>query len=170
VPVPVPPPVSVPVPVPLSVPVPPPASAPPSCTPGRLPWVDLAVAATFTALVVVSTVARATPAEPNWWAPAAVVVMVAAALRAQELARTYRTTMLALAVLPTLVVASHVLRPWLPIRPERDPTARLHGWSRGVEPLDAPGQGSYGAPAERCIYRSDCGEISHYFDTLKRHF
>ncbi|MEJ7733062.1 MAG: hypothetical protein WKG00_28180 [Polyangiaceae bacterium] len=136
----------------------------------RLVAADLAVAAGFTALVVVSTLARAVPAEPNWWAPAAVVVMVAAAVRAQELARTYRTTMLVLAISPTLLVASHVLRPWLPLRLEGDPTARLHGWSTGVEPLAAPGLGAYAAPAERCVYRDDCGDIGLYFHDLKRQF
>jgi hypothetical protein len=134
----------------------------------RLVAADVAVAAGFTALVVVSTLARAIPAEPNWWAPAAVVVMVAAAVRAQELARTYRTTMLALAIVPTLLVASHVLRPWLPLRPEGDPTARLHGWSTGVEPLAAPGLGAYAAPAERCVYREDCDEITFHFHVLKQ--
>lgn len=128
---------------------------------------DLAVAVVFTTLVLASTLARAVPAEPNWWAPAAIVVVVAAARRAQELARTYRTTMLWLAVSPTLLVASHVLHPWLPLSAAGDPTARLHGWSTGREPLGAPGLGAYAVSAERCVYRDRCDEMDSFFDDMK---
>jgi len=123
--------------------------------------------AVFSLLVLTSAIVRGLPPEPNWWAPAALVVVVAAARPAEQLAPRLRMTMLATVVVPTWVVASHVLHPWLPLPTSADPTARLHGWKQGPEPLDAPGIGPYGPPAERCIYREDCTEINSIFDMMK---
>lgn len=128
-----------------------------------------AVAITMTALVLVSALARGVPPEPNWWAPAALVVVAAAAIGADALtARARRTTILAV-VLPTLLAAAHTVWPFLPLRASADPTARLHGWRQGVEPLGAPGVGAYGPAAERCIYRNDCEEIERYFNEMDVH-
>jgi hypothetical protein len=134
------------------------------------PWpVGRTVVALFSVLVAVSAVARALPPEPNWWAPAALVVIVAAAQRSEELAPRWRATMLATAVVPTLVVTAHVVSPWLPLPSSVDPSARLHGWSTGAEPSDAPGIGPYGSAAERCVYASMCDDINAHFDKMTSH-
>jgi hypothetical protein len=133
-----------------------------------MPRAHVLVVGLFTALVSTSALVRAVPPEPNWWAPAALVVLVAAALHAGQLAPTRRAVMLATAVLPTIVVATHVAKPWLPLPLEVDPTARLHGWSSDRPPLLAPGIGAYGAAAERCVYRADCEEIQRYFEDMKQ--
>jgi hypothetical protein len=145
-----------------------PRSADPRNLRDSMPRAHVLVVGLFTALVSTSALVRAVPPEPNWWAPAAVVVLVAAALRAGQLAPTRRAVMLATAVLPTIVVATHVAKPWLPLPLEVDPTARLHGWSTDRPPLQAPGIGVYGAAAERCVYRADCQEIQRYFEDMKQ--
>ena len=135
----------------------------------RVPPGPRAVAVTLSGLVLVSALARAVPPEPNWWAPAALVLVAAAALGADALtARARRGLVLAILV-PTLVAAAHTLRPFLPLREPADPTARLHGWSHGRAPLQAPGVGPYGPAAERCVYQSDCAEIESYFNNMDVH-
>ncbi|MFO0758248.1 MAG: glycosyltransferase family 39 protein [Byssovorax sp.] len=131
----------------------------------RLPRADQALLAGLTLLVVASALLRAVPPEPNWWAPAALVLVVAAAIAADSAPRA-RYAILALALLPTLPAAAHTAHPCLPLPLRADPTARLHGWSRGAEPLAAPGIGPYGPAAERCAYRGNCEEIIKYFDEI----
>ena len=65
--------------------------------------------------------------------------------------------------------AAHTAYPCLPLPLRADPTARLHGWSRGPEPLEAPGIGPYGPAAERCVYRSKCEEIIKYINEIDRY-
>ncbi len=136
---------------------------------GALPLPDRAVVGGLTALVLASALLRAVPPEANWWAPAALVVVVAFARTADELSRRARRAILAGVLVPTLVSATHVARPFLPLPERADPTARLHGWSHGREPTEAPGVGPYGPAAERCVYAGDCREITLYFDRMKPH-
>jgi hypothetical protein len=136
---------------------------------GRVPLGPRAVAMTMTGLVLVSALARGVPPEPNWWAPAALVVVAAAALGADALTPRARRAVVLAVVLPTLLAAAHTVRPFLPLRESADPTARLHGWREGTEPLHAPGVGAYGPAAERCVYRSDCDEIERYFNNMNAH-
>ena len=75
--------------------------------------------------------------------------------------------MLSTVVVPTALAAAHTLRPFLPIAPEQDPTARLHGWSGDTEPVSAAGVGPYGRAAERCVYRQQCDEIHRYFNRMR---
>jgi hypothetical protein len=128
-----------------------------------LPAADRALVRVLSALVLISALVRGVPPEPNWWAPAAVVVLVAFARTAAELSRRARWAILATVLLPTALAAAHTARPFLPLPERLDPTARLHGWSTSREPLAAPGVGVYGAAAERCAYRGHCDEISIYF-------
>jgi hypothetical protein len=127
---------------------------------------DRALVGTLSAAVFLSALIRAVPPEPNWWAPAAIVVLVAAARHADDLAPRRQLAMLALAIAPTAVAIPHTLRPFLPLGPEADPTARLHGWRSGDAPSRAPGIGPYGPAAERCVYQGDCIEIRNYFRKL----
>lgn len=136
---------------------------------GGLPEPDRALALSLTALVLVSALVRGVPPEPNWWAPAAVVVLVAFARSSGELSASARRAVLASVLLPTVMAAAHVARPFLPLPERLDPTARLHGWSHGREPSAAPGVGAYGPAAERCAYRNDCEEIMRYFNELPAH-
>jgi 4-amino-4-deoxy-L-arabinose transferase-like glycosyltransferase len=135
----------------------------------RVPLGPRAVAIAMTALVLISAVARGVPPEPNWWAPAALVLVAAAAIGADALTPRARRGVVLAVVLPTLVAAAHTVWPFLPLRESADPTARLHGWRVGVEPIHAPGVGAYGPAAERCIYRSDCDEIERYFNDMDAH-
>ena len=130
---------------------------------------DRALVAGISLLVLVSALVRAVPPEPNWWAPAAIVVIAAFARSASSLSPRARRALLATVVLPTVVAAVHTVRPFLPLPARADPTARLHGWSRGQEPSDAAGVGAYGPAAERCVYRDDCREIRLYFDRMDLH-
>jgi 4-amino-4-deoxy-L-arabinose transferase-like glycosyltransferase len=127
------------------------------------------VAFCLSALVLVSALVRGVPPEPNWWAPAALILVAAAAVGADALTPRARRALVLAVVLPTLVAAVHTVRPFLPLAEGLDPTARLHGWSRGVEPLKAPGLGIYGPAAERCVYKNDCKEIDSYFNDLDAH-
>jgi hypothetical protein len=130
----------------------------------ELPLADRALVWTMTLLVGASAIARGIPPEPNWWAPATLVIIVAAACSADDLAPRARVAMLAFAVAPTLVAAAHTIHPFLPIPRATDPTARLHGWREPRGPTNAPGVGAYGAAAERCVYRADCESIHSYFN------
>jgi len=134
----------------------------------RLPRSDRAVVLTLSGLVLVSAVARAVPPEPNWLAPAALIMVAAASIDAFSTPR-WRWGMILSVVLPTAVVTAHTLRPFLPLPPPADPTARLHGWSRGAGPVDAAGVGPYGPAAERCAYAGDCDEIRSYFNRINLH-
>jgi hypothetical protein len=133
----------------------------------RLPAIYPATFALVTALLLLSTLARAEPPEPNWWAPAAVPLLAAGSLRIGELRPRHRHACVALAVVPTMAALVHAVRPWLPIPRSIDPTARLHGWRAGEPPWDAPGLGAYAIPAERCVYHSDCDDISKYIRALR---
>ena len=133
---------------------------------GRLPAIYPATFGLVTLLLLGSTLARAAAPEPNWWAPAALPVLVAGSIALAAASARARRSCMALAVLPTVVALTHVLRPWLPIAPSLDPTARLHGWQTDAPPLSAAGVGAYAAPAERCAYHAECEEISRYINHL----
>jgi hypothetical protein len=133
------------------------------------PLPDRALAAGLSALVVVSALVRGIPPEPNWWAPAALVVIATAASSAGDLSVRARRAILASVLLPTAIAAAHTVRPFLPLPPNADPTARLHGWSSGREPEEAAGVGPYGPAAERCVYRNECREILFYFEKMNLH-
>lgn len=120
------------------------------------------VAATLL-LVALSAIVRAVPPEPNWLAPAALVLIAASAAAIPRRSVHIRRTLLVLGPGLCLVAASHVVYPWLPLPRASDPTARLHGWRSPSPPSYAPGVGSYGAAAERCVYQRDCDEITSYF-------
>jgi hypothetical protein len=130
---------------------------------------DRTVVGALTALVVVSALVRAVPPEPNWWAPAALVVVAAWAAAPHSGSPRARAALVASVVLPTLIASAHTLHPFLPLPPAKDPTARLHGWRGASPPTDAPGVGPYGAAAERCVYKGSCEEIERYFNDLKVH-
>jgi hypothetical protein len=134
-----------------------------------LPGEDRALAWGLTGLVAASALIRAVPPEPNWWAPAAIVVIAGFARSAVDLSRRARRVILATVLLPTAIAAAHTARPILPLPERLDPTARLHGWRAGREPLGAPGIGVYGPAAERCVYRDECDEISSYFSKMDVH-
>jgi len=135
---------------------------------GTLPPADRAVAWALTGLVLTSALVRGVPPEPNWWAPAAVVVLTAFAASAADLSLRARRAILASVLVPTAIAMAHTATPFLPLGERVDPTARLHGWSHGRTP-DAPGVGPYGPAAERCIYKNSCAEISSYFNSLHVH-
>ncbi|APR77653.1 Hypothetical protein A7982_03000 [Minicystis rosea] len=134
-----------------------------------LPSPDRALWWSLTGLVLLSALVRGVPPEPNWWAPAAIVMLVAFSRAAEDLSLRARRVILAAVLLPTAIAAAHTARPFLPLPERADPTARLHGWSTGPEPLAAPGLGPYSAAAERCVYRGTCNEISSYFNQLHVH-
>jgi hypothetical protein len=136
---------------------------------GALGLPDRALAIGLSALVLASALVRGVPPEPNWWAPAALVVLASFARGADSLSRRARLAILASVILPTAIAAAHTSRPFLPLPAHADGTARLHGWSRGREPLEAAGVGPYGPAAERCVYRGTCDEIQQYFDRLNVH-
>jgi hypothetical protein len=133
---------------------------------GQRPVVDRAAVGMMTGLVMASALARAIPPEPNWWAPGALILILSAACSPHALTARARAAMLAMVLVPTAVAAAHTVRPFLPLPTEMDPTARLHGWSKGTEPARAPGVGPYGPLAERCVYRGECSEIVMYFNEM----
>lgn len=133
-----------------------------------LPAADVGLLASMSAMVGVSALARGTAPEANWWAPAALVVVVAASISRAPLGRGARAGLIATVMAPTLIAVLHTLRPFLPLPMHADPTARLHGWSHGPEPLTAAGVGVYGPAAERCIYRGMCDEITRYFNEMNK--
>ncbi|UQA56254.1 hypothetical protein [Polyangium aurulentum] len=134
----------------------------------RLPWTDRAVCLGMTFLFGASALVRAVPPEPNWYAPAALILVVGAASSVQDLAPRARLAMLLATLLPTALAAAHTLRPFLPLPAAADPTARLHGWRDGdPSALDAAGVGPYGPAAERCVYQKTCEEINAYFRRLR---
>lgn len=133
-----------------------------------LPAPDVGLFASMSAMIGLSALARGAPPEANWWAPAALVMVTGASISRAPLGRAARTGLLATVVVPTLVAALHTLVPFLPLPARADPTARLHGWSEGKEPLNAAGVGIYGPAAERCIYRASCDEITKYFNEMNK--
>jgi hypothetical protein len=133
-----------------------------------MPAADRAVLGLMTALVAISALARGVPPEANWWAPGAFILVVAAACSPARLTRRARIALLATVLVPTGIAVLHTLRPFLPLPPQADPTARLHGWSRGVEPVGAAGVGVYGPAAERCVYAGSCDEIINYFNEMTK--
>jgi hypothetical protein len=136
----------------------------------RLAQPERTIVVAMTALVVVSALVRAVPPEPNWWAPAALALVVAGAAHTGAAGSPRaRAAVLASVLLPTLIASAHTLRPFLPLPPDKDPTARLHGWSSASPPADAPGVGPYGPAAERCVYSGSCDEIERYFSYLNAH-
>ncbi|MDC3985302.1 hypothetical protein [Polyangium jinanense] len=130
------------------------------------PLADRAVVLLMTALVAGSALARAVPPEPNWYAPSALILVVAFARTGKDLAPRARLAMLLAVLVPTAIAAAHTIHPFLPLPLRADPTARLHGWRTGDGPVDAPGVGPYGAAAERCVYQETCSEINDYFRAL----
>lgn len=131
--------------------------------PGRLGRLDRALAGALTGLVLASALARAHPPEANWWAAAALVVTLWGADHVGRLGAAHRRGLAAAIVVPTAIAASHAMWPWLPLPLERDPTARLHGWSTPSPPIGAPGIGPYGPAAQACVLRDDCREIDEHF-------
>jgi hypothetical protein len=113
-----------------------------------------------------SAVLRAVPPEPNWWAPAALVMVTGLGVAGDGIGRRARAVLLATVLLPTALAVAHTMRPFLPLASALDPTARLHGWSRGLGPADAAGVGTYGVAAERCVYQGSCDEMNNYFNTM----
>jgi len=136
---------------------------------GRMPRIDRAVTLGLSALVLLSALVRAVPPEPNWWAPAALVVVVTCARFADHLAFRARAAILVMVLVPAAIAAAHTIHPFLPLPARADPTARLHGWSEGREPVEAAGVGQYGPVAERCVYLSECKEIVKYFKEMQPH-
>jgi hypothetical protein len=125
-----------------------------------------AAVALMSGLVVASALARATPPEPNWWAPGAVLAVAAAGATATS--NRARVAAIVWWLAPTALAASHTLHAWLPLDRAHDPSARLHGWSHPTSaPLDAPGVGPYGPAAEACVYGGDCDEISSKFNHMQ---
>jgi hypothetical protein len=136
-----------------------------------LPATDRALVAGLSVLVLASALIRGVPPEPNWWAPAALIVVVAFARSASgsSLGARARRAILASVLVPTTIAAVHTAWPFLPLPERADPTARLHGWSHGHEPTEAAGVGPYGPAAERCVYHRECREILSYFNEMDAH-
>lgn len=135
-----------------------------------LPASDRAACAVLSALLMLSAMVRGAAPEANWWAPAALILVLSAA---QQRATQHKIpskqgqwAFVLGAALPTFIAVLHTLRPCLPLPPNADPTARLHGWSHGVETPSAAGVGAYGVAAERCVYADQCDEIILYFNKL----
>jgi hypothetical protein len=132
----------------------------------RLARLDGALIAALTGLVIASAWVRAVAPEANWWAPAALLATVWAGRSIARWSAPHRVAVAIWIVAPSLVAASHVLYPWLPIPPERDPTLRLRGWRGPDPPIDAPGVGEYGPAAQACALRDDCDAIESYLLNL----
>lgn len=132
----------------------------------KLPPPDRWLLASMSALVGLSAILRAAPPEANWWAPAALIVVVNAGATASLRSSRARRATLTSVIVPTAIALLHTVRPFLPLPAHADPTARLHGWSQGDEPIDAAGVGPYGPAAERCVYRGSCAEIANYFNRM----
>ncbi len=97
--------------------------------------------------------------EPNWTAPGypALLTWLALASDALPAVTVRRWTALTLAV--ALALHIQLVRPWLPLAPAADPTARLRGWRRWTcdrGPLPAQGLPPYALPAERAVYAPTC--------------
>lgn len=131
----------------------------------QLPQAHRAIAGTLTALFLLSAFARGIPPEPNWLAPAFAPLLPLAAHRLADASFRVRTAFALLGPAATLIAASHVLRPWLPVPAHRDPSARLHG----VHEPGAVGVGTYGPAASRCVSRGDCGNILLHIQEVRRH-
>lgn len=132
--------------------------------------VGLALVVGLAVPLVVSALVRALPPEPNWFAPAALVLVARGCSRVSP--RAARAAA-AFVVVPSLVASAHVLHPFLPLPVESDPTARLHGWAAfgaSNPAARAPGVGSYGAAAEACVYRGSCDDIDRHFEEMQAHF
>lgn len=114
-----------------------------------------------------SALARAVPPEPNWFAPGCIVLLLHAARVLPNTTVWTKRTSIALGPALTLVAATHVAFPWLPLPTAQDPSARLHGWSTHRPKPAAPGVGPYGIAAERCIYQHSCEEINEYIHNIR---
>ncbi len=126
-----------------------------------------AVALATTALVLASALVRGVPPEPNWWTPAALVLIVGGA---SAMAAWPRRAWLGVAVAVVGLTGAalvHAVRPWLPLATRADPTARLHGWRTADPPLNSPGVGPYAAASERCAHTGRCDEIAFFIKSLK---
>jgi hypothetical protein len=100
-------------------------------------------------VVLVSAAVSGRAPEPNWTAPAALLVIVAASVELAGRAR-LRRWVIALATAPALLA----LGLWC-ARVDRGPFARVPLPGAGP-PVGAP---QYGAAAWRCIYEEQCEEI-----------
>lgn len=109
-------------------------------------------------------------ASARWLRGAAGTRLAAMGRIATACPRRLRDATSALLAAMAIVATAHTLQPFLPLTPNLDPTARLHGWSTAMPPVSAAGVGAYGPAAERCVYRADCDEITHYFELLKSSF
>lgn len=133
-----------------------------------LPLPDRAAFLSLSALVLLSALVRGRAPEANWWAPAALVLIVACSM-AEHRKKPLKQgdyALFAAVLLPTSIALLHTAHPFLPLPPHADPTARLHGWSHGIETPNAAGVGVYGPAAERCVYFNHCDEIINYFNEL----
>jgi hypothetical protein len=106
-------------------------------------------------IVVASALLSGRPPEPNWTAPAALLVIVAASVELAQRAR-LRRWVVGLAAAPAVVVFGLWCAPI-----DRGPLARVPRPGQGP-PLDAP---RYGLAAWRCIYEEQCDEI----EVISRH-
>jgi hypothetical protein len=121
----------------------------------------------FGTLLLLSAIIRGVPPEPNWFVPVALpALLVATPVLATASTALKRTTAL-LGPALTLLALSHCLLPWIPIPRKSDPTARLHGWTIGSPPLDAPGLGDYAVAAEQCVYSNSCTNITSFINALR---
>ncbi len=127
------------------------------------------VVVALTAAVALSTAIRAIPPEPNWFAPAAILIVTAASLRFAQAPRWLRITTVVIGPVGAFLLSTHVIHPWIPIPTESDPSARLHGWRDGNGSSEAPGVGAYGADAEACIYQGECENLIDYWDDRTAH-
>jgi Dolichyl-phosphate-mannose-protein mannosyltransferase len=121
---------------------------------------DRIIVGLMTVSVIASAALRGVPPEPNWFALGAVMLAVGASHAMHPAPTWLRITTVILGPVLALLFASHVIHPWLPLPANVDPSARLHGWSTGQGPEQAPGIGPYGPSAEACIYQGKCEQIT----------
>lgn len=130
----------------------------------QLPRAHLAVASVLAALFLLSALVRGVPPEPNWLAPAFAPLLPRAAHELARAGQMLRAAFLALGPAATLIAVSHVLRPWLPLPADRDPSARLHGASAP----SVAGVGPYAPAALRCATSRDCADIAKHIQDVRR--
>jgi hypothetical protein len=105
-------------------------------------------------LLVVSAVASGRPPEPNWIAPAMLVVVAVASI--EPISR----LAVALHVVPTaFAIALWIAPDWLPLT--ADPLARTSHARERAEGLPLP---AYALPSWRCVYDRQCSD----FDIISR--
>jgi hypothetical protein len=134
---------------------------------GGLPRAYVFTTAGFGLLVGASALARTAPPEQSWLLPAALPILVSAAVHLAGATRRRLAVVLLIVTAPTALAMAHAAHPLLPIAERMDPTARLHGWRTSHPPLGAPGIGTYGPAAEACVYRDTCDDISSYIRSLR---